>query len=44
MKYMKDDKETNKIIRTVKEIYIENIKNNIQLSNLIDKYLVLLEL
>ena len=44
MKYMKDDKETNKIIRTVKEIYIENIKNNIQLSNLIDKYLVPLEL
>ena len=28
MKYMKDDKETNQIIRTVKELFMKNIKNN----------------
>lgn len=44
MKYMKDDKETNQIIRTVKEIFMKNIKNNRELSNLIDKYLIPQEL
>jgi hypothetical protein len=44
MKYMKDDKETNQIIRTVKELFIKNIKNNRELSNLIDKYLIPQEL
>jgi hypothetical protein len=37
---MKDDKETNQIIRTVKELFMKNIKNNRELSNLIDKYLI----
>jgi len=31
---MKEDKETNQIIRTVKELFM---KNNRELSNLIDK-------
>jgi hypothetical protein len=31
---MKDDKETNQIIRTVKELFMKNIKNNRELSNL----------
>ena len=44
MKYMKDDKETNQIIRTVKELFIKNIKNTRELSNLIDKYLIPQEL
>ena len=44
MKYMKDDKETNQIIRTVKELFIKNIHNNRELSNLIDKYLIPQEL
>ena len=44
IKYMKDDKETNQIIRTVKELFMKNIKNNRQLSNLIDKYLIPQEL
>ena len=44
MKYMKDDKETNQIIRTVKELFMKNIKNNKELSNLIDKYLIPQEL
>ena len=43
MKYMKDDKETNEIIRTVKELFMKK-KNNIELSNLIDKYLIPKEL
>ena len=41
---MKDDKETNQIIRTVKELFMKNIKNNIELSKLIDKYLIPQEL
>ena len=41
---MKDDKETNQIIRTVKELFMKNIKNNRELSNLIDKYLIPQEL
>lgn len=44
MKYMKDDKETNQIIRTVKELFTKNIKNNKELSNLIDKYFIPQEL
>jgi hypothetical protein len=40
MKYMKDDKETNQIIRTVKELFRKNMNNNRELSNLIDKYLI----
>ena len=40
---MKDDKEINQIIRTVKEIFmgnIKNIKNNRELTKLNDKYLI----
>ena len=44
IKYMKDDKETNQIIRTVKELFMKNIKNNKELSYLIDKYLIPQEL
>lgn len=40
IKYMKDDKETNQIIRTVKELFSKNINNNKELSKLIDKYLI----
>jgi len=41
---MKDDKETNQIIRTIKELFMKNIKNNRELSILIDKYLIPQEL
>lgn len=41
---MKDDKETNQIIRTVKELFSKNINNNKELSILIDKYLIPQEL
>ena len=44
IKYMKNDKETKQIIRTVKELFIKNINNNKQLSKLIDKYLIPQEL
>ena len=44
MKYMKDDKETNQIIRTVKELFSKNINNDKELSILIDKYLIPQEL
>ena len=44
IKYMKDDNETNQIIKTVKELFIKNIKKNRELSNLIDKYLIPQEL
>jgi|APGre2960657373_1045057.scaffolds.fasta_scaffold01643_4 hypothetical protein len=44
IKYMKDDKETNQIIRTVKELFMKNVKNNRELSILIDKYLIPQEL
>lgn len=44
MKYMKDDKETNQIIRIVKELFMKNISNSKQLSELIDKYLEATEL
>lgn len=44
IKYMRDDKETNRIIRTVKELFAKNIGNSRQLSQLIDKYLIPQEL
>jgi hypothetical protein len=44
IKYMKNDKETNQIIRTVKELFTKNINNSKQLSQLIDKYLIPQEL
>lgn len=44
LKYMKNDSETNQIIRTVKELFVKNIKNSKELSSLIDKYLVPQEL
>lgn len=44
IKYIKDDKETNQIIRTVKELFSKNINNDKELSNLIDKYLIPQEL
>ena len=39
IKYMNNDKETNQIIRTVKELFMKNIRNSKELSILIDKYL-----
>jgi hypothetical protein len=44
IKYMKDDKETNEIIRTIKELFQKNIGNSKELSKLIDKYLIPQEL
>ena len=44
IKYMKNDKETNQIIRNVKELFMKNIKNSKELSTIIDKYLVPQEL
>jgi len=44
VKYMKNDKETIQIIRTVKELFMKNINNNNELSKLIDKYLIPQEL
>ena len=41
---MKNDKETNQIIRNVKELFMKNIKNSKELSTIIDKYLVPQEL
>jgi hypothetical protein len=43
-KYIKDDKETSQIIRTVKELFTKNINNIKKLSKLIDKYLIPQEL
>lgn len=40
VKYMKDDKETNQIIRTIKELFVKNLNNSKQLSQIIDKYLI----
>ena len=37
---MSKDKETEQIIRTVKELFLKNINNSTELSILIDKYLV----
>jgi hypothetical protein len=44
IKYMADDKETNQIIRTIKEIFMKNITNMKELSSLIDKYFIPQEL
>lgn len=44
IKYMKNDTETNQIIRTVKELFMKNVNNNRKLSKLIDKYLIPQEL
>ncbi len=44
IKYMKNDKEVNQIIRTVKELFAKNINNQNELSKLIDKYLIPQEL
>ena len=41
---MKDDKETNQMIRTVKELCMKHSKHNRELSKLIDKYLIPQEL
>jgi hypothetical protein len=41
---MKNDKETNQIIRTVKELFAKNVSNQNELSKLIDKYLIPQEL
>lgn len=41
---MKNDQETNQIIRTVKELFVKNIKNIRELSKFIDKYLIQQEL
>jgi hypothetical protein len=43
-KYIKDDKETNQIIITIKELFIKNVMNSKELSLLIDKYLIPQEL
>lgn len=40
IEYMKDDKEINQIIRTVKELFMKNISKSKQLGELIDKYLI----
>jgi len=39
IKYMKNSKETNLIIRTIKELFNKNVSNSENLSKLIDKYL-----
>lgn len=44
IKYMKDEKETNQIIRTIKELFTKNLTNQKELSILIDKYLIPQEL
>lgn len=41
---MKDDKETNQFIRTVKELFIKHKHNTKQLGQLIDTYLIPQEL
>tara|TARA_Y100001958_G_scaffold50217_1_gene33602 strand:- start:2712 stop:6926 length:4215 start_codon:yes stop_codon:yes gene_type:complete len=38
IKYIKDDKETSQIIRTIKELFKKNIDNSVKLSELVDKY------
>ena len=43
-KYMMGDKETKRIIRTIKELYTKNIRNSKELSKLIDQYLIPQEL
>ena len=42
--YMNNDKETEQLIRTIKELFCKNINNRKELSKVIDKYLIPLEL
>jgi len=42
--HVKNDKEINIVVRTVKELFIKNISNSKQLSQLIDKYFIPQEL
>jgi len=44
VKYLKDDPEIDQIIRTVKELFVKNIRNSRELSKLIDTYLIPQEL
>ena len=44
IKYIKEDKETNQIIRVVKELFQKNINNSQELSKIIDTYLIPQEL
>ena len=44
IKYMKNDKEANQIIRTMKELIMKNINNRNEMSQLVDKYLIPQEL
>jgi hypothetical protein len=44
VKYLKDDPEIAQIIRTVKELFVKNIRNSRELSKLIDTYLIPQEL
>ena len=39
-KYMLNDKETEQIIRTVKELFVKNIDNTKELGKLVDQYLI----
>jgi hypothetical protein len=43
-KYVKNDNETNQIIRIIKELFTKNIHNSKVLSSLVDKYLIPQEL
>ena len=42
--YMNNDKETEQLIRTIKELFCKNINNRKELSKVIDKYLIPQEL
>jgi hypothetical protein len=44
VKYIKEDEEINQIIRTIKELFLKNINNKKELSNIIDTYLIPQEL
>jgi len=44
IKYLNNDKETNQIIRTVKELFVKNLNQQNLMSQLIDKYLIPTEL
>ena len=40
VEYMNNDKETEQLIRTIKEMFCKNINNSNELSKVIDKYLI----
>uniref|UniRef100_A0A6C0III6 C2H2-type domain-containing protein n=1 Tax=viral metagenome TaxID=1070528 RepID=A0A6C0III6_9ZZZZ len=42
--YMKHDKETAQLVRVIKELFSKNMRNNIELSKVIEKYLIPQEL